>query len=85
MHMCTQAIARPVPCARASMPQRHAIQYTCNSRPRLPALAAPPPPLAHLFDPEPDELVELIVQLGTVPAVVPLLTLGDVEEMPSAG
>ena len=45
----------------------------------------PPPPLAHLFDPEPDELVELIVQLGTVPAVVPLLTLGDVEEMPSAG
>ncbi|GBF96006.1 hypothetical protein Rsub_08821 [Raphidocelis subcapitata] len=32
-----------------------------------------------------DELVELIVQLGAVPAVVPLLTLGDTPEALSAG
>lgn len=31
-----------------------------------------------------DDLVEVIVQMGAVPAVVPLLTLGDVPETPSA-
>ena len=87
---CTHAHVYASHCPSCAVCPREHAAAACNPvylqlAAKVAGTCRPPPPLAHLFDPEPDELVELIVQLGTVPAVVPLLTLGDVEEMPSAG
>jgi hypothetical protein len=54
--------------------------------PHLPPCPPPPAVLSVIPSPAaPDDLVELIVQLGAVPAVVPLLTLGDTAGGPSEG